>query len=91
MDNIITILKSLNLIVGVTTVLTGLDKYISNPSRNSPLYISTAIIIVGPVEDMLTNQFVTNLSSKDQEAYELIDQTTSLIFLILLSLVIKEL
>jgi len=90
MDNIIIILKSLNLVVGVTTILTGLDKYISNPSRNSPLYISSAIIIVGPVEDILNNQFVTNLSSKDQEAYELIDQITSLIFLILMSLVVKE-
>jgi len=82
----------LNLFMGTIVVFTGFYKYSINRYNLIPLYIALAIIIVGPVEDLL-NKLINKMSISDDKRKlysKMVDLLTSLAFLILLWLVIIE-
>lgn len=90
-------IKTLNRILGIFSyflgtaiILEALIKGVRGPSPPQ-LYIALAIIIVGPVED-LANCLIEKLKlgPHEKEHYkELVNQLTSLAFLILLGLVVR--
>ncbi|WP_338834276.1 hypothetical protein MHLNE_06540 [Moorella humiferrea] len=85
------ILGILSYFLGAAVVLEALIKGVRGPSPPQ-LYIALAIIIVGPVED-LANYLIgkSKLDSRAKELYkELVNQLTSLAFLILLGLVVRR-
>lgn len=85
-------LKILNYYFGGLVVLTGLYKYSTNKQNRIPLYVALAIIIVGPVENIL-NSLVKSMaisSAKQKVYHEMVDQATSLTFLILLGFVVRK-
>lgn len=87
------ILKAFNLfnyLLGTIVVVNGLYVY-STTGKILPLYVALAIIIAGPLEDLLI-AFVQNspaLSPADKKKYaSIVDNATSLAFLLLLGLAI---
>ncbi len=86
-------LKSLGTLLGAVVVLAGFFDYKKTKSNKTSLYISLAITVVGPVEDLLKKIINDKYMPDDQrEIYiELVDQLTSITFLALLGLVLKEL
>ncbi|MDK2820185.1 MAG: hypothetical protein PWP31_150 [Clostridia bacterium] len=91
MDRIIRIVALISYLLGTIVVIEGIKKYFKSDS-NIPIYLVMAIIIVGPVEDLL-NDIINNkeMTPQEQEFYiQLINQITSIAFLILLWLSIYE-
>ncbi|GEA16526.1 hypothetical protein E308F_27720 [Moorella sp. E308F] len=90
-DDINKILGSLSYLLGTIVVIECFAKLLSGRSR-IPLYIALAIIIVGPVEDLI-NAFIekNKIWRQERKFYkELVNQITSIAFLILMELSISE-
>ncbi|MCG8400076.1 MAG: hypothetical protein MJA84_00600 [Firmicutes bacterium] len=88
--DIFKVLKILNYLLGTAVVVSGLYNYLTTDKR-IPLYVALAIIIAGPLEDLLTCYIRKSpvLSPDDKEPYvKIVDNTSSLAFLLLLGLVI---
>ncbi len=81
---ILRIFKLLNYLLGTTVVVSAFIIYIIK-KETIPLYVALAIIIAGPLEDLL----YAYIGNKEQYK-KIIDNTTSLAFLILLGLVVLE-
>jgi len=86
----IKVLQLFNYILGTTVVAAALISYV-NTNKKIPLRIALAIIIAGQLEGFL-KFYIKNspsLSPNDKEKYiEMIDNITSLAFLILLGLAV---
>ncbi|TYO97953.1 hypothetical protein [Desulfallas thermosapovorans] len=82
----------LNYLLGSTVVVTALCNYLKK-GKIVPLYIALAIIIAGPLEALLVNYVKQSpaISPVDEEHYvKMVDNITSIVFLILLGLAVKE-
>ena len=75
-------------VLGTVIVLSGFRDYFEHGSKTA-LYISLAIIIVGPLEDLL-NYILSGGSLSEKEVKELVDLVTSIAFLLLLGKVLQE-
>ena len=87
MQKWIYVLTALGNIIGGIVVIYGIVLSISM-NHISPLLVSLAIIIVGPIEDIL-NAWVPHWTKKRQQEklwQKLIDRSTSIMFLILLGI-----
>jgi len=85
-------LEILNYYFGGIIVLSGLYEYFIDNSNKIPFYIALAIIIVGPLENLL-NRLLEEMpvSEEKRQIYSTtIDLSTSLAFILLLGKVIKE-
>jgi len=82
MKTVLQVLRILNYIFGAALILIGIGAFIL--SRASvPFLIALALIIVGPVEDLLERYFkLPRVEQKQTKT--LIDQSTSLAFILLL-------
>lgn len=76
-------MKLISHLLGTVVVLEGLHEFITDESKIG-LYIALAIIVVGPLEDLLNN------ISGSAEWRELVNQLTSIAFLVFLGLILKE-
>ncbi len=89
------ILKAFNLfnyLLGTIVVVNGFYVY-STTGKILPFYVALAIIIAGPLEDLLISlvQNSPALSPADKEKYvSIVDNVTSLAFLLLLGLAVLE-
>lgn len=86
------LLKIANHLLGTAVVTTSLYSYLLT-RNNIPLYIALAIIIVGPVEDLLNSYIHRSPSmapATKAQYVEIVDNLTSLLFLVLLGLVVEE-
>ncbi|MTI83897.1 MAG: hypothetical protein FH756_08305 [Firmicutes bacterium] len=88
--DILHLIKSANLLLGTGVVTSSVYLYVTQNAK-IPLLISLAIVIAGPIEDLLTNyvEESPSLSPNDKKHYtDFIDQSTSLAFLALLGLAV---
>lgn len=90
--DILKVFKLLNYILGTTVVVSAFYIYLTT-NELIPLYIALAIIIAGPLEDLLIAYIKRSpvLSPGDKEQYaKIVDNTTSLVFLVFLGLVVLK-
>lgn len=90
MRDLISWLGKANLLIGAVVVLAALIEFTVDRSDKTPLYIALAIIVVGPVEDLL-NKLLDRIAIPENQRRlykKMVDQLTSLIFLILLGLIV---
>lgn len=90
--DILSVLNFLNYFVGTAVVASSFNFYFTK-NETIPLYIALAIIIAGPLEDFLITYIERSpsLSPADKEQYaKIVDNTTSLAFLILLGLAVLK-
>jgi len=88
--DILSLLKSANILLGTGVVTSSFYLYVTQNVK-IPLLISLAIVIVGPIEDLLNNRVEKSpfLSPNEKKFYtNIIDQSTSLAFLALLGLAV---
>ena len=87
---ILKVLHLLNYFVGIVVVFSALYLYFTEKLL-IPLYIALSIIIAGPVESLL-NAFIKNnlfITEREKKLYlSLVDNLTSLAFLIFLGLAV---
>lgn len=92
MLDILKVLKILNYSFGTAVVVSSLYFYFTQ-NKTVPLYIALSIIIAGPLEDYLIS-YIQNSPSilpGNKERYKkIVDNTTSLAFLILLGAAVSE-
>lgn len=82
MDRIIMVLRVLNYIIGTIVLVAGFLGFLVSRSP-VPLLLALALTAVGPVEDILSKKL--HLNKVDPvETKELVNQSTSLTFVILL-------
>lgn len=82
----------INYLLGSTVVLSALFIYLKK-GKTAPLYIALAIIIAGPLEELLIAYAKRSpaLSPVDKEQHvKMIDNITSMAFLMLLGLAVSE-
>jgi hypothetical protein len=80
--NLRTTLGFLNIVLGVTIAVVSFDLYFKKKTL-VPVYITTAVFIAGPLEDILMRLI-------SPENHWIVDQITSLGFLIFLLLAVIE-
>ncbi|KAF1086683.1 hypothetical protein SPSYN_00402 [Sporotomaculum syntrophicum] len=89
---ILRILTLCNYLLGTAVVTTAFSIYITT-NKKIPLYIALAIISAGPIEDLLSSYIEQSpsISPDDKKQYiKMVDNITSMVFLILLGLVVLE-
>ncbi|MBO8167556.1 MAG: hypothetical protein H0Z35_00050 [Thermoanaerobacteraceae bacterium] len=92
MRDLISWLGKANLLMGAVVVLAALIEFKVDRSDKTPLYIALAIIVVGPVEDLL-NKLLDQIAIPENQRQlykKMVDQLTSLIFLILLGFIVID-
>ena len=82
MNTVILILRILNYITGAALLIIGIGAFILYRST-VPFLIALALIAVGPVEDLL-NRYLKLPGVDPAQTKTLIDQSTSLTFILLL-------
>jgi hypothetical protein len=86
-QKLITMLKLLGIMLGAAVVAWGLIRFVMGGSV-APLFISLAIIIAGPIEDLLTFWVKKHgrTEKKRSTLVQIVDLTTSIGFLICLGI-----
>ena len=82
----------INYILGILLVIISFSRYIKKKAR-APLYISSAVVLAGPLEDILVDMVNTDphIPPITKKQYIiLIDQLTSMGFLLFLILAVLE-
>lgn len=82
MNTVILVLRVLNYIIGAALLIIGIGAFILNGAV-VPFLIALALIAVGPVEDLL-NRYLKLPGVDPAQTKTLIDQSTSLTFIVLL-------
>ncbi|KKM11613.1 hypothetical protein SY88_07970 [Clostridiales bacterium PH28_bin88] len=89
--NTIRLMALISYLLGAAVVLGGLRQYLTSDSKIG-LYVALAIIVVGPVEDLL-NMIISGgeISEEERRYYmALVNHLTSIGFLVLLGLILRE-
>ena len=90
--DILRVFRVLNYLLGTTIVVSAFNIYLTK-NKKIPLYIALAIMIAGPLEDLLIAyiKMSQKLPSGDKEHYaDIVNNTTSLAFLVLLGLAVLK-
>ena len=82
MKTLVLVLRILNYISGAALILIGIGAFVLYRS-SVPFLIALALIIVGPVEDLL-ERYLKLPGVEPEQTKTLIDQSTSLAFILLL-------